>query len=116
MNVVFTGPAYDSSGNSILRSNLAYACTEKGGIHVQLKVNSMTDALVASRTDTVKAKGAAMRGITVWSYPEFIAMHLRGVNIPSTGKANGYVDKVVDPDLLVPVFVESAQLELMDVL
>jgi hypothetical protein len=38
MNVVLTGPALDSNGLSIVRSDLAYACIKGGGIVVQPRV------------------------------------------------------------------------------
>ena len=65
MNVVFTGPAFDSSGNSVVRHDLTYACICKGGITVQDRVDGMTEAVVASRSDTVKAKNAVLRGLKV---------------------------------------------------
>ena len=36
MNVVFTGPAFDSEGNSVLRADLTYACIVKGNLTVQV--------------------------------------------------------------------------------
>ncbi len=92
MNVVFTGPAFDSDGLSIVRSDLSYACIQKGGIVVQPRVDATTNLLVASRIDTVKAGKAADRGITIMTYPEFIETFLSGVTIPRNGTANRYVD------------------------
>lgn len=92
MKVVFTGPAFDAQGNSIVRADLTYACIEKGGIEVQPRVDALTDLLVASRIDTVKAGKAADRGITIMTYPEFIHNFLGGVTIPANGPANRYVD------------------------
>lgn len=57
LNVVFTGPALDNTGNSIIRSNLIAAC-KKVGIAVQSSVRVDTAMVVASRVDTVKAKSA----------------------------------------------------------
>lgn len=115
MNVVFTGPAFDSNGNSIVRSELTYACIKKGQLSVQARVMEDTDILVASRSDTVKAKGAAMRGIAVFTYPEFIARFLKGVDMKVGAKPNKYVD-YVNTDLLIPDFTGGKALEAMDTL
>jgi hypothetical protein len=101
-NIVFTGPAFDGNGNSILRDHLAGACL-KAGFRVQLAVKPDTDALIASRTDTVKAVRASARGLTVLTYPQFIARHLAGIEITKGGIPNKYTDKVVK-DMLVPDF------------
>ena len=69
MNVVFTGPAFDSEGKSVLRADLTYACIVKGNLTVQDGIQADTNALVASRTDTVKAMNAAKRGIAVLDLP-----------------------------------------------
>ena len=113
MNVVFTGPAFDSDGNSIVRADLTYACICKGGITVQDRVDGMTEALVASRSDTVKAKNAVLRGLKVMTYPQFITRFLDGVPISNKGKPNKYVDSV-DQNLLVPDFSGKAALEELD--
>lgn len=113
IRVVFTGPAFDSAGHSILRFDLLTACT--GIANVQGSVQADTDYVVASRTDTVKAKKAAARGIKVLTYPEFIARFLSGVTIPTGGKPCKYTDKI-DPDLLIPVFLTGEQLAEIDVL
>ena len=113
--VVFTGPAVDSQGRSITRANLVKACEGTGTIIVQSSVRGDTDLLVASRTDTVKAKKAAASGLPVLTYPEFLATRLRGVEIDSGGPVDPYTDKL-DPDLLVPVFLDDQQLELLDIL
>lgn len=113
LNVVFTGPAFDSAGQSILRANLIAACEPT--MHVQHSMSKDTNLLVASRTDTVKAKMAVQRGIKVMSYPEFLARYLVGVEIPTEGVPNKFTDKI-DTDLLVPVFLSNEQLEKIDVL
>lgn len=115
MNVVFTGPAFDSSGRSVIRADLTYACIEKGYLVVQSGIQADTDILVASRLDTVKAKHAAIRGVKVYTYPEFIAQYLSGVPIKAGGVANKYTD-VVDRDLLVPSFADYKTLEIADIL
>jgi hypothetical protein len=92
MNVVFTGPAFDAEGASIVRADLTYAVIKRGGIVVQPRVDAATDLLVASRIDTVKASQPADNGIAIMTYPEFIATFLEGVTIPKNGAANRYVD------------------------
>ena len=105
LTVVFTGPAVDSFGRRITRQDLTAACIEKGGLAVQPAITPDTAVLVASRLDTQKARRAAANGIPVLTYPEFIAFHLRGVTIASSGVVNSYTDLgPMDPELLVPVF------------
>ena len=111
IRVVFTGPAFDSAGHSILRNDLAAACL--GIATVQSAVNADTDYLVASRKDTVKAKRAMERGLEVLTYPEFIARFLSGVTIVKGSKPNKYTDKI-DLDALVPVFLTGEQLAAID--
>ena len=109
MNVVFTGPAFDTDGASIVRADLTYACIKRGGLVVQPRVDAETDMLVASRIDTVKASKAADKGLTIMTYPEFIATFLTGIAIPKNGAANRYVDAFrsvkasfhPDPEVLV---------------
>lgn len=113
MNIVFTGPAIDNSGKLILRANLTQACIQKGNLVIQPAIGPDTDLLVASRSDTVKAKRAAALGIAVFSYPEFITRFLKGVEIPTGGLASKFTDKV-DADMLVPNFVEWDLLEVID--
>ena len=105
MNVVFTGPAFDGNGQSVLRAHLAAACLSNG-INVQPCVIGSTTALIASRQDTVKARGAKSRGVEVLSYPQFISKHLHGVEIARGGIPSKYTDKIV-LDLLVPDFTAS---------
>ena len=102
MNVVFTGPAFDSLGQSVARSNLISACKAVGYV-VQSSVRGDTDLLVASRTDTVKAKTAEGQGKKVMTYPEFIGQFLSGIEIPTEGRPVKYTDQV-DLNLLVPDF------------
>jgi hypothetical protein len=109
VNVVFTGPAYDGSGHSILRAHLASA-TIAQGLKVQPSVMASTDLLIASRKDTVKAAGAMQRGVKVLTYPEFINRYLSGQAIATGGKPNKYTDKV-DLDLLVPDFTGADGLD-----
>ena len=92
MNVVFTGPAFDSKGTSIVRADLTAACKKRGGWSVQSRVDQTTQLLVASRIDTVKASSAANRGIAIMTYPEFITTFLQDVAIPCNGASNKYVD------------------------
>lgn len=98
MNVVFTGPAFDSQGNSIVRSELSYACLLRG-IAVQASVRGDTQMVVASRCDTVKAKNASIRGLKVMTYPEFIDSFLEGMEIKKGGLANKWVDFLSDEQI-----------------
>jgi hypothetical protein len=105
MNVVFTGPAIDNFGRRITRQNLVSACIEHGGLLVQLAVRDDTDIIVASRSDTVKAKAAAARGKVVMTYPQFVTAFLRGVTIKTEGDMNKWTDLgKMDPELMLPVF------------
>jgi hypothetical protein len=109
MNVVFTGPAIDGYRHSVVRADLISACAHKGNLHVQSSVRGDTDVLVASRTDTVKAKAAHARGIAVFTYPEFISRFMGSVELKRGSKPNHYVD-AVDLDLLVPDFGGSRRI------
>jgi hypothetical protein len=113
--VVFTGPAFDGNGNSIIRADLTHACMKKGNLRVQNRVLGDTDILVASRGDTVKAKGASQRGIAVFTYAEFISRFLQGVELTTGGKANSFVDSVKTAKSY-PQFVSGAALAQIDVL
>ena len=115
LNIVFTGPAYDSTGKSILRADLGAACLVKGNLKLQSSVRGDTNILVASRTDTVKAQKAKDRGVAVFSYPEFIGKFLRGVDLVTGAKPDKYTDKV-DLDLLVPYFGGAQELGEIDYL
>ena len=85
VNVVFTGPAFDASGNSVVRADLIAACSVKGNLSVQKAVRPDTDVLVASRYDTTKARAARQRGLAVLDYGEFITNFLQGVSIKVSG-------------------------------
>lgn len=111
INVVFTGPAVDSTGSMILRDNLIKACGSQ--FEVQRAVSPSTQLLVASRTDTVKAAKAKARGIEVIGYPEFIAAYLPGVALERSGSPHPWVDKL-NPQLLVPYFIDANTLGDMD--
>ncbi|MCL4743801.1 MAG: hypothetical protein KJZ83_00150 [Burkholderiaceae bacterium] len=112
MRIVFTGPAVDGYGRSILRANLIKAC-EQAGMEVHCGVRADTTVLVASRIDTAKAARATERGLTVMTYPQFIGTYLRGTEIAEGGEVNPYTSKV-DLDLLVPDFTEVRHRELID--
>ena len=103
MKVVFTGPAFDNSGHSVVRADLIAACVSTGKFTVQSSVKADTDMVVASRTDTRKAKGAAARGLLVLSYPTFIRSFLSDLVLKSGAQPSKYTDKI-DLDLLVPDF------------
>lgn len=111
--VVFTGPAVDGSGNTVVRAALAAACAQKS-IEVQASVRPNTDILVASRLDTLKAKRAASTGMKVIGYPEFINQYLCGVCVPVSGRANLHTTfaNSLAQDLLVPDFTTNQQGEL----
>ncbi len=97
LNVVFTGPAILEDGRLIPRSNLVAACKQFGAIQVQPRVRGDTDLLVASRTDTVKAKSAAASGIMVLSYQTFVDRHLCGACLPEDGEVDRFTDSVWNP-------------------
>lgn len=106
MRVVFTGPAMDGNGNSIVRSNLIAACATIG-IAVDKAVGPLTDVLVASRTDTVKAKAAAKSGVTVIGYPEFVKRFLSSAQVKTGRQVNlstNFAQTKLNADLLVPCF------------
>ena len=103
VNVVFTGPAFDGSGRAIVRDNLIAACLSAGAITVSLRVTCITQILVASRKDTVKAKSASARGIPVLTYPEFIQSYLKLTKVPTGAKPNAFTDGI-DTDIPVPDF------------
>ena len=77
MNVVFTGTAVDEAGVHVLRDDLQKMAARQG-YYMQKAVNAGTDLLVASRTDTVKAKRAKSLGVSVVTYPEFFEFIFRG--------------------------------------
>src|SRR5271157_5732304 len=98
MNLVFTGPAFDNGGHGVVRADLIAACKATGKFNVQSFVRADTDLLVASRTDTVKAKNAKERGLEVLSYPQFIRSFLSTVELKRGAKPDKYTD-LVDLDL-----------------
>lgn len=108
MNIVFTGPAIDSSGNKIARSDLSQACRIKG-FRIHAKVRSDTDIVVASRLDTSKAHSAALSGVRVMGYPEFIGRVLGESVLPTRGRVNlqGKAASRLALDLLVPDFTST---------
>lgn len=114
LNVVFTGPAFDNGGHSVVRADLIQACKATGKFVVQSSVRVDTDLLVASRTDTVKAKSAAEKGLQVLSYPQFIRSFLSTVDLKLGAKPNRFTD-LVDHDLLVPAF-GNVTVEELDIL
>jgi len=77
LNVVFTGPATDSSNRPVIRRDLV-AAVEAKGFTVQGSIRTSTTILVASRIDTVKAKSARDRKLTVTTYAAFIDAVLGG--------------------------------------
>jgi hypothetical protein len=96
IKVVFTGPAKDGQGHDILRATLV-EIAQRRGYQVQASMSKDTQALVASRTDTVKAQKAAQRGLPVWTYPQFLAFlndhdPVRPQELQSQAKPHPYVD------------------------
>jgi hypothetical protein len=96
--VVFTGPATDKQGRPIVRKDLIQAASE-AGLEVSNKIDAGVELLVASRTDTVKAKSAAASGIAVVDYAAFVSMlEALGVEIKHSGAApDKYVDAETKP-------------------
>jgi hypothetical protein len=111
LKVCFTGPGYTADGQAVVRSALSQACINAGVAMIRPKVEVDTDILVASRTDTVKAKNAALIGVTVMTYPEFISQFLADVALETNGVANKWVD---DLDAMVPDFTTSQTLAEID--
>lgn len=72
-NVVLTGTGYREDGVAILRADIIRQA-ETRDFHVQTSVQASTELLVASRTDTTKARKAQEKGIEVISYQEFFRM------------------------------------------
>jgi hypothetical protein len=115
MRVCFTGPAIDEKGATILRADLIDAC-KVCNHDVHSTVRQDTEVLVASRTDTTKARAAARRGVAVIGYPEFIRFALSGTTVQNSGRVNLYTDfaKSIAKYLLVPEFGPTSQLALVD--
>ena len=110
MNVVLTGPAIDGAGHFIIRADLALICGSHG-INVQPAVKPDTHILVASRSDTVKAKRAQGCGKKVMTYPEFLARFLPEVVIPKQSEPNRHLDKVAAGGACVPAEVGFERLD-----
>lgn len=79
MRIVFTGQGSDHLGNRIDRATLTGWALDNGD-SVQPHVDNWTNTLVASRTNTVKARKARELGVNVMTYPDWIA---------SIGRARG---------------------------
>jgi len=77
--IVFTGPAKLSTGQVILRDALKKAA-ETAGFRVKASWDAKCDFLVASRHDTVKARGAVGAGKTVLTYDQFVK-HLADLGV-----------------------------------
>lgn len=70
--IALTGAAVDRDGRQIGRADLMRRC-RAAGIIVHKSVRPLTDTLVASRTDTRKARAAQARGLRVVAYPDLLA-------------------------------------------
>lgn len=99
--VVFTGAAALSDDRKLLRAALTKAAN-KAGIAVLPTWKPTCDYLVASRNDTVKARGAEAAGKTVFSYDQFVK-HLSDLGVDAFAeeftagvKPNQYTDIVAD--------------------
>ena len=92
--IVFTGPATTRTGEPVLRADLK-AFAQQHGYVVQTKVTARTAMLIASRADTVKARGAFDRGLTVQTYGAFIES-LGVTTVPHLGgQFDPYADSLV---------------------
>lgn len=69
MKIVFTGKG-EINGALVSRASW-YAAAEQQGHEVQQAVDKHTELLVASRTDTIKAREAERLGIGVITYDQF---------------------------------------------
>ena len=86
MNIVFTGPGTGLDGAPVTRAALQ-AAAEARGHTVKASLTLDTEMLVASRTDTVKARKAAQRGVLVVDYPTFVAECLDGELAPGNAQS-----------------------------
>ena len=77
MNIGFTGPAFDNAGMSVIRADLIAACYKTGKFTIQTGVKCNTQMVVASRTDTVKAKSAQRLGPGGHGVPAFLGLRHR---------------------------------------
>ena len=91
MIIVFTGPGIGLHGEPITRAELKAAAEARGHI-IRQSVTLDTEMLVASRTDTVKARRAAERGIVVIDYKAFVAECLDGEVERSNAQPDLFVD------------------------
>lgn len=114
LNVVFTGPAVIEGGKIVTRAVLTQACVDHG-FTIQSSVRKDTNLLVASRTDTVKAQNAALRGLAVMPYESFIASFLNGVELTGAGTPDPFTD-VVRTKRNTTAFFDPKQLALLDML
>jgi hypothetical protein len=85
--VVFTGKGLDPHTGKLRTRPEWTALANAKGWEVQDKVTFSTDYLVASRTDTTKARAAQQQGTRVISYEEFNQM-IRGA-IPVVPSMSG---------------------------
>lgn len=93
IEVVFTGAAATRQGVGIVRADLISHC-EKNGYVVAKRVSGSTKVLVASRSDTVKARKAAELGVMVMTYGAFLDQF--GGDVPRSGAvADPWTDKGV---------------------
>ena len=91
MNIVFTGPGTGLEGAPITRAELTAAAEAKGHT-VKASLTLDTELLVASRTDTVKARRAIERGVLVIDYKTFVAECLNGEVERRNARPDPYID------------------------
>lgn len=105
--VVFTGPA-KFNGVSVVRADLTAAAV-LAGYTIRDRIDSTVQLLVASRTDTVKAKKAEAMGIAVIDYQLFgVWLQQAGCPILKSGsRPDYYVDDTFDLDEHVPDFTKD---------
>lgn len=84
--VVFTGDGENEAGR-ILPRFVWKKMAEAMNVRVQGAVSPATDVLVASRTDTVKARGAVAHGIKVITYSEFLVLY-HEFKVPRAAREN----------------------------
>lgn len=87
-SVVFTGKGMDPLTSKLRTRGEWEALAHAKGFFPQKKVDRFTDYLVASRTDTSKARDAQAFGTRVITYDQFEAM-LRGQAPISTHNSGG---------------------------
>jgi hypothetical protein len=106
-NIVFTGRGY-RNGQFVTRDIWERDARQHAFI-VQDKVDHWTKYLVASRSDTSKARAAKENGTTVISYEQFDQL-LRGIAPQVGGRIPGSMQQPkVDPSILAAALDRAAE-------